>query len=150
MNWHVELHTDPGCLPGVSPRLTSNLPVVMDHMGKPLEVRAGDATISNLRSQRRGRVSVNLSGAYPLGGLDPRGLAQLLLGELGLSALLWGSDWPCTNHEDHANYSLLVDSLSRWMGADFLNAVLCVNPLRLFWEIEDVFESPTPPKNNAS
>jgi predicted TIM-barrel fold metal-dependent hydrolase len=141
MNWHVELHTDPGCLPQVLPRLPSGLPVVVDHMGKPLEVRAGDATISILRSQRRGRVRVKLSGAYRLGGLDPQGLAQLLLGELGPSALLWGSDWPCTNHEDQAEYSLLVESLTRWVGADFLNAVFCVNPMRLFWGTEGVFES---------
>ena len=145
MDWHVELHTDPGCLPAVLPRLPSGLPVVVDHMGKPLEVRAGDATISILRSRRRGPVSVKLSGAYRLAGLDPRGLARLLLDELGPSALLWGSDWPCTNHEDQADYAALVESLTRWVGADLLNAVLCVNPMRVYWGTGDVVESPPPP-----
>lgn len=143
MNWHVELHTDPGRLPEVLPRLPSCLPVVVDHMGKPLQVRAGDATIAMLRSQRRGRVSVKLSGAYRLGGLDPQGLARVLLDELGPSALLWGSDWPCTNNEDQADYSRLFEDLTGWVGADCLNAVLCDNPMRLFWGTDDVFESPT-------
>jgi predicted TIM-barrel fold metal-dependent hydrolase len=112
-------------------------------MGKPLQVRAGDATIAMLRSQRRGRVSVKLSGAYRLGGLDAQGLARVLLDELGPSALLWGSDWPCTNNEDQADYSRLFEDLTGWVGADCLNAVLCDNPMRLFWGTDDVFESPT-------
>lgn len=133
MNWHVELHTDPGCLPDVLPQLPSDLPVVVDHMGRPREVGAGDATISTLRTPRRGCVMVKLSGAYRLGGLDPQRLARLLLDELGPSALLWGSDWPCTNHEDHADYPRLFESLTRWVGAELLDTVLRVNPRRLFW-----------------
>ena len=141
MNWHVELHTDPGCLPEVLPQLPSDLLVVVDHMGRPREVRAGDATISTLRTPRSGYVMVKLSGAYRLGGLDPQRLARLLLDELGPSAVLWGSDWPCTNHEDHADYPRLVESLTRWVGAELLDTVLRVNPMRLFWGTEGTLKS---------
>lgn len=143
MNWHVELHTDPGRLKDVLRHLPSSLPLVVDHMGKPMAARAGDATISLLRRQKPGRVSVKLSGAYRLGGLDPRDVAQVLLHELGSPALLWGSDWPCTNHEDQANYPSLVGCLGKWVGQDLLDTVLSANPMRLFWGVETEFESPT-------
>jgi predicted TIM-barrel fold metal-dependent hydrolase len=143
MNWHVELHTDRGRLPDVLPQLPSSVPVVIDHMGRPLEARADDPTISLLRKKDRPRVMVKLSGAYRLGGLNARDLAQVLLEEIGPTALLWGSDWPCTNHEDQANYASLFDSLTHWVGEDLINEVLCVNPMRLFWGVEDGFKSPS-------
>ncbi|NBQ85975.1 MAG: amidohydrolase [Betaproteobacteria bacterium] len=133
MNWHVELHTDRGRLPAVLPQLPAGLPIVVDHMGKPLRACADDLTIAMLRTRAQGRLSVKLSGAYRLGGLDPRELAQVLLGELGPSALLWGSDWPCTNHERCADYPSLFASLGQWVDQPVLDAVLHANPLRLLW-----------------
>lgn len=76
---------------------------------------------------------VKLSGAYRQAGVDAQDLTQVLLGELGSSALLWGSDWPCTNHENCADYSLLRESLDRWVGEASVDEVMNQNPMRLYW-----------------
>jgi predicted TIM-barrel fold metal-dependent hydrolase len=76
---------------------------------------------------------VKLSGAYRLGGVDAASLARVWLHELGPSALLWGSDWPCTNHEQLASYPDLFASLETWVGHEHMDHVLSHNPQRLYW-----------------
>lgn len=136
--WHVELHTDTGGLPAVLDALPQALPVVVDHFGKPHQVSRQDATVRAL--QRRppsgGAVHIKLSAAYRLhAAVHPRELAQLWLGELGPQTLLWGSDWPCTNHESQADYAALHAALNDWVGPsqDVMDAVRSVNPMRLYW-----------------
>lgn len=135
LGWHLELHTDIGRLPQVLAQLPGELPLVIDHMGKPEAVSADDATVRALtgRSQRS-NVYIKLSGAYRLGGLNPGELSRLWLGELGAARLLWGSDWPCTNHESLANYPRLLESLHEWLGDEaVIEAVLSTNPHHLYW-----------------
>ena len=76
---------------------------------------------------------VKLSGAYRQSGVDARDLAQALLGELGSSALVWGSDWPCTNYENYADYLSLRSSLTRWVGESYSDEIMRLNPMRLYW-----------------
>lgn len=133
LGWHVEIHTDPGRLPDVLPKMPSDVKVVVDHMAKPLKAHAADATLQLLRHYGPDRIMVKLSGAYRQAGVNAQDLAQVLLGELGPSALLWGSDWPCTNHENCADYSLLRESLDRWLGEASVDEVMNHNPMRLYW-----------------
>jgi predicted TIM-barrel fold metal-dependent hydrolase len=77
-------------------------------------------------------VYVKLSGAYRLGGIDPRRLATLLLKEMGPSALLWGSDWPCTNHEQFADFERLIAQAHEWIDAQALEQVMVLNPTQLY------------------
>jgi predicted TIM-barrel fold metal-dependent hydrolase len=133
LDWHVEIHTDPGRLPDVLPKIPSGSRIVVDHMAKPLKAHPSDPTLRLLRRYGPDRVMVKLSGAYRQAGVDARDLAQVLLGELGASALLWGSDWPCTNHENCADYSRLRSSLDQWVGEGFVDEVISHNPLRLYW-----------------
>lgn len=135
MGWHVQVHTDPGRLPDVLPRLPSSLRVVVDHMAKPLKPRPSDPTLRLLARLGPGRVSVKLSGGYRLGDVDPRQMAHSLLQELGPSALLWGSDWPCTNFEAWADYQALYASLQQWLEPAHLDEVTRINPLRLYWGV---------------
>ncbi len=135
MGWHVEVHTDPGRLPDVLPQLPSSLHVVVDHMAKPLKPRPSDPTLRLLGRLGPGRVSVKLSGGYRLGDVDPQETAHSLLDELGCSALLWGSDWPCTNFENWADYPALHATLSQWLEPAHLEAVTRINPLRLYWGV---------------
>lgn len=137
LDWHLELHTDIGALPSVLDQLPNALPLVIDHMGKPDSVSPTDPSVSALvRRARQAPVYVKLSGAYRLGGREPGALARLWLTELGLHSLLWGSDWPCTNHELEADYPELLKALYRWVGEDAVQAVLVDNPHRLYWEAE--------------
>lgn len=138
LGWQVELHTDRGALPDVMAQLPTGLTVVLDHMAKPLAVAAQDATVVAARAwvARGGAVWVKLSGAYRLGGLDAGALARLWRDELGVGQLLWGSDWPCTNHEACADYAALRSALDDWLPeAAERQAVLADNPARLFgWD----------------
>jgi predicted TIM-barrel fold metal-dependent hydrolase len=136
--WHVELHTDAGGLPAVIRALPDSLPLVIDHMTKPERAALADATVSALikrarKSERSAAVHVKLSGAYRLGAVKPEHLAPIWLHELGASALLWGSDWPCTKHEHLADYAALFQALPQWLGDEHLSAVLGQNPWRLYW-----------------
>lgn len=140
LGWHVELHTDAGALPKVLAALPQALPVVIDHFGKPAKASLRDDTV--LAVQRRStaatlpNVYIKLSAAYRLQAeLNPRDLAALWLGELGPQALLWGSDWPCTNFESKADYPHLHGALEDWLGhdADALLAARSDNPMRLYW-----------------
>jgi len=138
MGWHLELHTDIGELSGVLQRVPAHLPVVVDHMGKPDSVSHIDPSVKALvRRARHAPVHVKLSGAYRLGGRDPVALARLWTEELGVQHLLWGSDWPCTNHESEADYARLLEALFNWVGRDQAKAVLVDNPARLYWNAVD-------------
>lgn len=134
LGWHVELHTDPGALPQVLRQLPQHLPMVVDHMGKPMAVSPSDPTIACLAARARHcPVHVKLSGAYRLGGLDAGALARLWFDTLGPQSLLWGSDWPCTNHEDHAVYLHLLGSLHEWLPHQAVQLALSANPHALYW-----------------
>ena len=135
LGWHLELHTDMGQLPEVLAQLPGAIPLVMDHMGKPEAIGANDPTVRALTARALvSTVYIKLSGAYRLGGLDAGQLARLWLGELGADRLLWGSDWPCTNHESQASYPALLGSLHEWLGDQaVINTVLSDNPQRLYW-----------------
>jgi predicted TIM-barrel fold metal-dependent hydrolase len=133
-NWHLEVHTDVGALAGVLAQLPSTIPLVLDHMAKPAAASATDETIAALRRRAQwSPVHVKLSGAYRLQGRDPGAVARVLHGELGRDSLLWGSDWPCTNHEAQADYPRLLAALFDWVGADAAAAALGRNPAGLYW-----------------
>lgn len=136
LGWHVEVHTDSGQFPHICKALPQALPLVLDHFGRPQRASRHDDTARAVCARRQAPVMVKLSAAYRLlPGLTPDELARLWLGELGPQALLWGSDWPCTNHESQADYPQLFDALSQWLGRDevLTAAVLSVNPMRLYW-----------------
>ena len=138
LGWHLELHTDRGALPQVLAALPEALALVIDHFGKPASDAPDDETLQAVvRRSRPGvsQVHIKLSAAYRLGGLSPQTLARRWLGELGPQALLWGSDWPCTNYEASADYGALFNALTTWLGGETaaLAAVRSTNPLRLYW-----------------
>jgi predicted TIM-barrel fold metal-dependent hydrolase len=136
LGWHLEVHTDRGGLPGVLAQLPPQLPLVVDHMAKPERAHVQDPTVAALvRHAKHTPTYIKLSGAYRLSGVDPVQLARLWLGELGVAALLWGSDWPCTNHEALAQYSELFSSLEDWVGAAHREQVLSANARRLYWSV---------------
>lgn len=135
LGWHVELHTDLGALSPVLAALPAALPLVIDHMGKPERVAASDPTVRALaRRAAQAPVHVKLSGDYRLAGRDAAALARLWLAELGEQRLLWGSDWPHTNHEHEADYPRLLSQLNHWLNDDAaLAAALRTNPQALYW-----------------
>jgi predicted TIM-barrel fold metal-dependent hydrolase len=73
------------------------------------------------------------SGAYQSDGVNPEALTSLLLRELGPSALLRGSDWPCTNHEQFGHFETLMAQAHEWIGTKSFEQVLLHNPTQLYW-----------------
>lgn len=129
MGWHVELHTEPGRLPQVLGQLPPDLTLVLDHFGKP----AHGAEPERVSRGRAGRLFVKLSAPYRLGSSRPQELARRWLDLLGPQRLLWGSDWPCTAHEDQQVAAQAPAVLHDWLDdADVVGNVLCCNPELLY------------------
>lgn len=134
MGWHLEIHTDQGKLPSVLQQLPSDIILVIDHMAKPSEAESDDPTILSIKQRANSApVYVKLSGAYRLGQVDSTRLASLLLNELGSDALLWGSDWPCTNHEAFGDFNALIEQAHAWLPVNIFEHVLWANPMKLYW-----------------
>jgi predicted TIM-barrel fold metal-dependent hydrolase len=134
MGWHIEIHTDRGALPGVIASLPSSLHLVIDHMAKPGRADLDDPTIKLLERLTAKRVTIKPSGAYRLHGVDAASLVSSFYQVLGPAALIWGSDWPCTNFEHYANYSDLLSALEAWLPENCLDEILTTNPMRLYWQ----------------
>lgn len=133
LNWHLEVHTSQGELPKVLAQLPSDMALVVDHMAKPLAAKSSDGSVKALvQRAKHASTHIKLSGAYRLGAVDAASLAHLWLHELGPQALLWGSDWPCTNHEQLATYDDLFAPLASWVGVAHLETVLSINPQRVY------------------
>ena len=133
--WHVELFLEAGALPRIAPAFARNaIPLVLDHFGSP----SGDAgankrvieTAKALAAERP--VWCKLSAPYRLGGADAQSLAARWLEVLGPGHLVWGSDWPWTQHERGQDYLRLHEALERWVGAATARAALWDNAARLY------------------
>ncbi|MGL5733884.1 MAG: amidohydrolase family protein, partial [Beijerinckiaceae bacterium] len=106
LGWQVEVQAR-GCdLPQVFRHLSSfGGPLVIDHFGLPDVARGiGDPGFRALLAEGpQGRTFVKLSAGYRCGGLEVAACAGALLAVLGPRRLMWGSDWPFTQHEAQAN-----------------------------------------------
>ena len=135
LGWHVELFLDAGALPRILPLFAqSNIAVTLDHFGSPGETAETiDATFDAAKTLAAGcDVWCKFSAPYRLGGVDPTRLAQRWLGLIGPSRVVWGSDWPWTQHERGMDYQRLREGLDRWAGAAAAPAILWDNAARLY------------------
>ncbi len=137
---HVELHCAASDLPALVPALIDGgVQVVVDHFGRPdgalgihdpgFRFLLGTATTD--------AVWVKLSAPYRLDRSRGDSIAEQalprLLDAFGTRRLVWGSDWPHTQHESGASYETACRSLCRWLrDAAERRAVLVDTPARLF------------------
>jgi predicted TIM-barrel fold metal-dependent hydrolase len=82
-------------------------PVIADHYGLPNPaLGVGCPGFQALLVEGpQGRLFVKLSAPYRCGGGPIERYRAALLERLGPQRLLWGSDWPWTQHEDRRNYA---------------------------------------------
>lgn len=132
--WHLEVHTDTGrlsdaleCIPDVP------IPVVVDHLGKPPpQQHDWRATFDAARAALHSHdVYVKLSGPYRNPGVDLAAAALAWHDLLGPHRLLWGSDWPWTNHEAGRAYGELASLPLRWLNDPSAGTMLDANAMRL-------------------
>lgn len=114
LGWHLEVQCEGERFADFLPMLPDlPLALVVDHFGlpDPDAPAACAGTQEILREAARRPVYVKLSAPYRLRGANPRRYAQLFLAELGPEKLLWGSDWPWTNHEQECSYAGCLQAL---------------------------------------
>jgi predicted TIM-barrel fold metal-dependent hydrolase len=122
LGWQVEIHREAGDLPLVlEPLLKLGLKVVVDHFGRvDPALGVDDPGFRYLLSTGASRqVWVKLSAQYRNGGSEGgahfAGQAWPLLRQhLGTDRLLWGSDWPHTQHESMTSYADSWRRLKPW------------------------------------
>lgn len=139
LDWHVELHRESRDLPLAGQAiLDAGCKLVVDHFGRPGPAPGEDEGFAwLLRSASSARVWVKLSAAYrnwpDQRGSAARTAAQALLQALDASRLLWGSDWPHTQHQDLADYGSTRAALADWVpDVEARRRILVDTPAALF------------------
>ncbi|KPX04352.1 2-Pyrone-4,6-dicarboxylate lactonase [Pseudomonas amygdali pv. morsprunorum] len=130
LGWHVELHREVADLPGLIRQLLPfGCKIVIDHFGRP-DARLGiddPAFQALLELGLSGQLWIKVSAIYRLGGTAEQNAAfahaalPLLLQSFGPRRLVWGSDWPHTQHEQEVSYASVVEQF---------RALECPEPLK--------------------
>lgn len=122
LDWHVEVHREAVDLKQcVEPLLLAGCKVVVDHFGRPnCDVEESHSGFEWLLAQAAtGRVWVKLAAAYRSWnqeeGAQAITAATALLAHFGPERLVWGSDWPNTQHRDRASFASARRALDQWV-----------------------------------
>lgn len=142
LGWHVELHANLMDLPGLIDQLLPfGIPLVVDHFGRP-DARLGldqPGFAQLMELGQGGHLWMKVSGIYRLGATAPqnlefaRALLTLLEHSFGPERLVWGSDWPHTQHEEHIGFETVMGQLHALeCSASLMRALLVQAPQALF------------------
>jgi len=142
LGWHVELHRQVADLPGlIRALLPYGCKIVVDHFGRP-DARLGidqPGFHELLELGLSGQVWMKVSAIYRLGGTEQQNAAfaqaalPLLVESFGLQRLVWGSDWPHTQHEQTVSYDTVVGQLRQLDCADAVRRAMLIDaPQALF------------------
>ncbi|WHS62688.1 amidohydrolase family protein [Pseudomonas sp. G2-4] len=142
LDWHVELHLDAQDLPGLIRQLMPfGIKLVVDHFGRP-DARLGTDQPGFAELMELGlseQVWMKVSGIYRLAGTDQQNLEfarcalSLLEQGFGPRRLVWGSDWPHTQHEGHVGFDTVMAQLQALQcSAPLMRALLVDTPRSLF------------------
>ena len=141
LGWHVEIHVQAARLADIMPALLqAGCRVVVDHFGRPdPALGVSDPGFAYLLQQAdSGHVWVKLSAPYrnwaaPACAASGRLAAQQLLQAYTPARLMWGSDWPHTEHRHLASYPAATQWLDDWIDDPAQRrAILADTPLQLF------------------
>jgi len=137
LDLHVELHLGMDEIERAGqPVLDAGCKLVIDHFGRPQGAcDAGRQWLMN--AAKIPRTWVKLSAAYRNWSSphDKRAVAAAhrLVDAFGPERLVWGSDWPHTQHRDVADYSQCLAALANWIpDAATRQTILADSPRLLF------------------
>lgn len=141
LGWQLELHCPPEYLRQLMVALESHTgPIVIDHFGRitPEEGVSDPHYQAVLELLDPARYWVKISGYYRLGS-DDTGMQhatealELLLERNLENRLIWGSDWPHTQHEHHISYNDTFEFMHALLHEPVLRGkVLADNPQTLY------------------
>jgi predicted TIM-barrel fold metal-dependent hydrolase len=133
---HVELFVESWKLQDILPSIAATgVAIVLDHFGLPDADKGIDGPGFRLvrNAVEQGSTWVKLSAPYRMGNADPQPFVDALLASGGVERLMWGSDWPWSQHADGMSYSRCVDWIETWIpDAELRRVVLWDTPARLF------------------
>ncbi|HIH2747493.1 amidohydrolase family protein [Burkholderia aenigmatica] len=123
LGWHVEIHRGIEDLHAITaPLLAQSCTLVIDHFGRPSPALGERAPSFRrlLLLADTGRVWVKLSAAYRNsvagdGAIDASGAARALRTAFTAERLVWGSDWPHTQHRERVDFDTAYAALARWL-----------------------------------
>lgn len=142
LDWHVELHRQVEDLPDLLRQLIPfGIKLVLDHFGRP-DARLGleqPGFLETVDWASNGQVWMKVSGIYRLAGSPQQNLQfarmalPLLERSLGAHRLVWGSDWPHTQHEDSIGFGTAVEQFQALeCSTQLIRSVLVETPRALF------------------
>lgn len=142
LNWHLEVHRQVEDLPWLIRQLLPfDIKLVTDHFGRP-DARLGigqPGFPELLELGLSGRVWMKVSGLYRLGVADEQALVfartvmPLLEQSFSSHRLVWGSDWPHTQHEKSMDFQTTVAQLQALAcSPQSMRALLIEAPRTLF------------------
>ncbi|MCX2889642.1 MULTISPECIES: amidohydrolase family protein [Pseudomonas] len=145
LGWHLELHRQVADIPTLVRALQPyGLDIVIDHFGRPDARRGlgqpGFAELLTLGGQ--GKVWVKVSGIYRLEGEPEENLAFArsalcaLEAHYGAERLMWGSDWPHTQHESAVSFGTAVQQFEALGCSAELRQALLVDTARVLFGFE--------------
>ncbi|ARL01897.1 hypothetical protein BOC41_13100 [Burkholderia pseudomallei] len=144
LGWHVEVHRRAADLPAIIPALLDqSCRVVVDHFGRPApHLGTLDPGFRFLLSiAGTGQVWVKLSAAYRnIGSGDGTAFgtraARALLGAFAPNRLVWGSDWPHTQHRDRTDYQTTRSALDDWVPDPSLRRIILCDSARALFRFD--------------
>lgn len=142
LDWHVELHRQVADIPAlVRGLMPFGVKLVIDHFGRA-DARLGldqPGFRDMLELALSGQLWLKVSGIYRLEGNAPENLdfaraaLPLLVQSFGAQRLVWGSDWPHTQHEKRVSYATVVEQLQALdCSAQLMRSLLIEAPQVLF------------------
>lgn len=143
--WHVELHRQVADIPVLVRALQPyGLDIVIDHFGRPdARLGLGQPGFAELLTlSGGGKVWVKVSGIYRLQGSPEENLAFArqalcaLEAHYGAERLMWGSDWPHTQHESEVSFGTAVEQFEALGCSAQLRQALLVDTARALFGFE--------------
>ncbi|WP_129140015.1 amidohydrolase family protein [Modicisalibacter coralii] len=132
--WHLEVQAEGPALLAILDRLAKwHFEVVVDHFGRPRDSAWRDPVVERLcNGHDRDRFWVKCSAPYRSQAESVTDTAKRLLDTLGPQRLMWGSDWPWTQHEHLYSFDKALEDLQDWAGDDALTTIAWETPCRFY------------------
>lgn len=132
--WHVEIQAEGATLVAIVDLLQRwDLDLVIDHFGRPQANAWRDPVINRLcvgAGDQRYWVKCSAPYRNRCDGLHD--VSKRLLDALGPYRLMWGSDWPWTEHEHLYSFEKALNDIDQWMPAADLAVVMSETPRRFY------------------
>ena len=132
VNMHLQIHHNDGLLNEILLNIPAGIKVVVDHFGRPETNNEFGKACAGI-DRHFGNLWIKLSAQYRTPNINHQNIYQYWLTKIGISRLLWGSDWPHTRFEGSETYAnQMKEFLALTQDAGAIHQILCDNPRSLY------------------